>query len=78
MMAKRSVENWIHVFQGKTDYQIAQQIIGDLTGYRSTSLHRAEDTDSLHNAVQALLQANAAPTSGRDAYVLGSIDSTEK
>ena len=62
-MAMRTVENWIHVFKNrKTTTDMAHQIIGDLTGYRSSSVYREEDTQSLRNAIEAIMQMNSKPS----------------
>lgn len=52
----RSIESWMRLLQGKTDLEIAKYMIEDLVGYRSTSLHRADDIDALRNAVKAIRQ----------------------
>ena len=43
----RSKTSWRAVLAGKTTHAMAEQIIGDLTGYRSTSKYRADDTDGM-------------------------------
>jgi hypothetical protein len=47
------VADWTRNLSGLTSYQAAQVIIKGLRGYRQTSLHRANDTDDLTNALKA-------------------------
>lgn len=52
----RNKENWAKVIEGKTPYAIARFVTSDLTGYRSTSLSRADDETSLAYLIEALLE----------------------
>ena len=52
----KSVETWAKMLKGKTEYQAARIILADMIGYRKTSLHRAEDIDSLTAAIIAIIQ----------------------
>ncbi len=49
-------KTWARMFQGKTSLQVAQQILGNLIGYRKTSLKRSIDQDNLASAIVALWQ----------------------
>lgn len=49
-----SIADWQRQLAGKTAYAAAKHIISNLTGYRSTSVHRTNDTDSLTRAIEAL------------------------
>lgn len=50
----RSNDDWVEISKTRNDYQLAQFVISDLIGYRSTSLHRAEDTDNLMRLIGVL------------------------
>jgi hypothetical protein len=52
-MAK-SVNAWKDLIEGKGPTAIAELILGDLIGYRKTSLKRSEDVDTLVNVIAAL------------------------
>jgi hypothetical protein len=45
---------WREVLRDKTSSEAAQQIIGNLIGYRSTSIHRAADHDAMTAALHAV------------------------
>ena len=59
----RSPLNWQEVIAdgNKTDAQLAHFVLSDLIGYRSTSLHRADDEDALTNLFSALRQLWSEP-----------------
>jgi len=64
MSASRTTEQFIELFKHKKSTSaVAEQILGDLIGYRKTSLHRADDQDTLINALIAVIRIalEAAP-----------------
>lgn len=48
-------QDWVRHLSGKTPLGAAEQILGNLTGYRKTSLRRADDTTQLALAIGAIL-----------------------
>jgi hypothetical protein len=46
--------DWVRHLSGKNSHQMAQQVIGNLVGYRSTSLHKADDLDQMTMALEAV------------------------
>lgn len=55
-MAARDILNWKKLMRGKTSQQLAEQMLGDLTGYPLRSRHRSEDELSLTNLLLAVRQ----------------------
>lgn len=58
----RSVDSWRALIKGKTDHQIALLILGDLIGYRKTSMKRADDADTLTNLLSAIASSYHSDT----------------
>lgn len=55
-----SPEVWKQRFRGLGAYRMAEVIISDLIGYRSTSLRRADDTTNLTHALTAVIEMTLA------------------
>lgn len=55
----RTVENWCEVIEEKqTPRAIAEFLIGDLFGYRSSSIHRKDDERHVENLIKALCRVS--------------------
>lgn len=52
----RSVENWRRVIRDheRDDHGLAQHVLGDLVGYRDSSVHRGDDRDQLATLFSAI------------------------